>query len=98
MLVECRKGHALLRAGLAVKVGHGGWSHCCCLVLSGRGFIKPLCGEPECRHIEQYTPQALHIILAAVHRLSQDLETGCPSRGFIYFWVSKVWYKVHTTN
>ena len=32
------------------------------------------------------------------HGLSQDLETGCPNRGFIDFWVSKVWYKVRTTN
>ena len=28
------------------------------------------------------------------HSLSQDLETGCPNRGFIDVWVSKV----HTTN
>ena len=28
----------------------------------------------------------------------QDLETGCPNEGFIDFWVSKVWYKVHTTS
>ena len=32
------------------------------------------------------------------HGLSQDLETGCPNEGFIDFWVSKVWYKVHSTN
>ena len=32
------------------------------------------------------------------HGLSQDLETGCPNKGFIDFWVSKVWYKVHTTK
>ena len=32
------------------------------------------------------------------HSLSQDLDIGCPNRGFIDFWVSKVWYKVHTTN
>ena len=30
--------------------------------------------------------------------LSHDLETGCPNRGFIDFWVSKVWYKVHTNE
>ena len=30
--------------------------------------------------------------------LSRYLETGCPNRGFIDFCVSKVWYKVHTTN
>ena len=30
--------------------------------------------------------------------IRQDLETGCPNRGFIDFWVSKVWNKVHTTN
>ena len=30
--------------------------------------------------------------------LSRYLETGCPNRGFIYFCVSKVWYKVHTIN
>ena len=34
----------------------------------------------------------------AEHGLSQDLETGCPNEGFIDFWVSKVWYKVHTPN
>ena len=32
------------------------------------------------------------------HSLNQDLETGCQNRGFIDFWGSKVWYKVHTTN
>ena len=32
------------------------------------------------------------------HSLSQELETGCPNKGFIDFWVSKVWYKVHTTS
>ena len=32
------------------------------------------------------------------HGLSQYFETGCPNRGFIDFCVSKVWYKVHTTN
>ena len=32
------------------------------------------------------------------HGLSQHLETGCPNRGFIDCCVSKVWYKVHTTN
>ena len=30
--------------------------------------------------------------------LSQYFETGCPNRGFIDFCVSKVWYKVHTTD
>ena len=30
--------------------------------------------------------------------LSRYLETGCPNRGFIDFCVSKVWYKIHTTN
>ena len=30
--------------------------------------------------------------------LSRYLETGCPNRGFIDFCVSKVWYKMHTTN
>ena len=30
--------------------------------------------------------------------LSQYLETGCPNRDFIDFCVSKVWYKIHTTN
>ena len=34
----------------------------------------------------------------AYHGLSQDLETGCLNEGFIDFWVSKVLYKVHTTN
>ena len=33
-----------------------------------------------------------------MHSLSQYLETGCPNRGFIDFCVSKVCYKVHTTN
>ena len=32
------------------------------------------------------------------HGLSQYLETGCPNRGFIDFYVSKVWYKVHTST
>ena len=30
--------------------------------------------------------------------LSRYFETGCPNRGFIDFCVSKVWYKIHTTN
>ena len=30
--------------------------------------------------------------------LSRYLETGCPNRGFKDFCVSKVWYKMHTTN
>ena len=30
--------------------------------------------------------------------LSRYLETGCPKRGFMDFCVSKVWYKIHTTN
>ena len=38
------------------------------------------------------------IFLLLEHGLSQYLETGCPNRGFIDFCVSKVWYKVHTTN
>ena len=36
--------------------------------------------------------------LNPTHGLSQYLETGCPNRGFIDFCVSKMWYKVHTTN
>ena len=32
------------------------------------------------------------------HGLSQYLETGCPNRGSIDYCMSKVWYKVHTTN
>ena len=36
--------------------------------------------------------------LSSAHGLSHDLETGCPNRDFIDFWVSKVWYKIHTTN
>ena len=38
------------------------------------------------------------ITCPARHSLSQNLETGCTNEGFIDFWVSKVWYKVHTTN
>ena len=37
-------------------------------------------------------------VTASHHGLSQDLETRCPNEGFIDFWVSKVWYKVHTTD
>ena len=33
----------------------------------------------------------------AEHGFSQDLEKGCPNKGFIDFRVSKLWYKVHTT-
>ena len=36
--------------------------------------------------------------LAVQQGLSRYLETGCPNRGFIDFWVSQVWYKKHTTN
>ena len=39
-----------------------------------------------------------HLLTHPCHGLSQYLETGCPNRGFIDFCVSKVWYKVHTTN
>ena len=35
---------------------------------------------------------------AWVQGLSRYLETGCPNNGFIDFCVSKVWYKIHTTN
>ena len=38
------------------------------------------------------------VSLGLKHGLSQYFETGCPNRGFIDFCVSKVWYKVHTTN
>ena len=38
------------------------------------------------------------VYACACHGLSQDLDRGCPNEGFINFWVSKVWYKVHTTN
>ena len=37
-------------------------------------------------------------ILWSPQGLSRNLETGCPNRGFIDFCVSKVWYKIHTTN
>ena len=40
----------------------------------------------------------LNITDSPIHGLSQDFETGCPNRGFIDFWVSKVWYEVHATN
>ena len=30
--------------------------------------------------------------------LSRYLETGCPNKGFIDFCVSKVLFKIHTTN
>ena len=30
--------------------------------------------------------------------LSRYLETWCPNRGFIDFCMSKVWYKIHSTN
>ena len=33
-----------------------------------------------------------------IQGLSRYLETGCPNRGFIDLCVSKVWYKIHTTN
>ena len=33
-----------------------------------------------------------------IQGLSRYLETGCPNRGFVDFCVSKVWYKIHTTN
>ena len=37
-------------------------------------------------------------LLCLEQGLSQYLETGCPNRGFIDFYVSNVWYKVHTTR
>ena len=48
----------------------------------------------------------IHMLGDSVHQgpvdtlqgLSRYLETGCPNRGFIDFCVSKVWYKIHTTN
>ena len=45
-----------------------------------------------------YTALVSRVECAGVHGLSQYLETGCPNGGFIDFCVSKVWYKVHTTN
>ena len=38
------------------------------------------------------------ITMMVMQGLSRYLETGCPNRGFIDFCVSKVWYKIHTTN
>ena len=40
----------------------------------------------------------IYIYIYIYHSLSRYLETGCPNRGFIDFCVSKVWYKIHTTN
>ena len=39
-----------------------------------------------------------HYNIYSEQGLSGYLETGCPNRGFIDFCVSKVWYKIHTTN
>ena len=45
------------------------------------------------------TVRHLYISTLKDHQgLSRYLETGCPNRGFIDFCVSKVWYKIHTTN
>ena len=52
--------------------------------------IKTLCTKSVLCFIQALNPYELG--------LSQDLETGCPNRGFIDFCASKVWYKVHTTN
>ena len=52
--------------------------------------------QPVARTAE--TPQVGLNVEVWHHGLSQYLETGCPNRGFIDFCVSKVWYKVHTTN
>ena len=41
---------------------------------------------------------SLYFFCVLSRGLSQHLETGCPNIGFIDFCVSKVWYKVHTTN
>ena len=43
-------------------------------------------------------PKWLRAKTADDQGLSRYLETGCPNRGFIDFCVSKVWYKIHTTN
>ena len=49
----------------------------------------------EVRIIKRYTRDNRE---TPIHGLSRYLETGCPNRGFIDFCVSKVWYKIHTTN
>ena len=45
---------------------------------------SPICSSKLCSYADQ--------------GLSRYLETGCPNRGFIDFCVSKVLYKIHTTN
>ena len=80
-------------ASLAIVLGnHCGWN----------GPITEQWWEPTVISC----PQALHHPAASsccIHKLSLQglswyLETGCPNRGFIDFCVSKVWYKIHTTN
>ena len=58
--------------------------------------VRPLCDLA----MEMCTqPLLLHNTSNSVDQgLSRYLETGCPNRGFIDFCVSKVWYKIHTTN
>ena len=57
-------------------------------------------GHPSSHKIVAETQEWHHrqVSVDEVHGLSQYLETGCPNGGFIDFCVSKVWYKVHTTN
>ena len=57
-----------------------------------RGYWLILC------HITMHPANNKARASRTMQGLSRYLETGCPNRGFIYFCVSKVWYKIHTTN
>ena len=57
-------------------------------------LIKALASNTELLHLHVFIIKCV----CPIHGLSQYLETGCPNRGFIDFCVSKVWYKVNSTN
>ena len=63
------------------------------------GWLIPPPAKVCCLNIDQQHKQDFFIIQVNLDQgLSRYLEIGCPNRGFIDFCVSKVWYKIHTTN
>ena len=65
-----------------------------CVLVVLTKIAPALEGNPRSLEYSLYA----YVVYIRGHGLSQYLETGCPNRGFLDFCVSKVWYKVHTTN
>ena len=66
----------------------------------GHGAEQPQSGKKDKKDRDTNNADDVSMVclLSRPQGLSRYLETGCPNRGFIDFCVSKVWYKIHTTN